>query len=471
MTDTEYFESEEFRDILKEYEEKVLMGGPVFMDLDDMADVADYYHMNGQVGKAMDIVERALKLYPGSTPPLVYKIHNALDNNNIKEAYRLLKMIDDKDDLEFLFVKAEILIVQDRIAEADRLFRERFAQITPEEHQDYIVDVANIYSTYNVHDKAMEWSARALPEDTDDFRELMARTMYGLGKYEESERMFNELIDHHPYSIDYWNAIASAQYMKGDYSAAISSSEYAIAIDPDNAEALLAKANGLQRMENHEEAIKYFKRYLEKTPDDEFALLNMGVCLINLGKLYEATTRLHRALDVADKDSPYLAEIYQELGFAYSELHQPKTALYYLEKTDQMDCDHTEIAVVKGHVYLANGDINKAEEIFRRIIEDPETPPRALLRIMVSLYDNKYIHAAYKMFGRYFDIVGKDCTEGYSYMALCCWDLQRHEEFLEYLNTAVERNPQEARLVLSPLFPQGTAPEDYYHYMKEYLKS
>lgn len=470
MTDAEYFESEEFRDILKEYEEKDRLGGPLFMDLDDMADVADYYHMNGQVDEAMAIIERAQELYPGATPPLVYKIHNALDNQDIDEAYRLLGMIDDKQDLEYLLIQGEILIAQDRIDEAEQLFSERFRTITPEQHQDFVVDVANIYSNYNVHDKAMQWSTRALPEDTDDFRELMARTLFGLGKYDESEQLFNELIDRHPYSVDYWNAIASTQYMKGDYNAAVTSSEYAIAIDPDNAEALQGKANGLQRLENHEEAVKYFERYLEKIPDDELALLNLGVCLINLGKLYEATTRLHQALDVAQEDSPYLAEIYQELGFAYSELHQPKTALHYLEKTDDMDCDHTEVMVVKGHVHLANGNIKKAEEIFRKIIEDPETPPRALLRILVSLYDNKYVHAAYKMFPHYFEVVGDDSKEGYSYMALCCWDLQRYEEFLKCLEKAVERNPQEARLVLSPLFPQGTDPTEYYNYMKEHLK-
>ena len=39
----------------------------------------------------------------------------------------------------------------------------------------------------------------------------------------------------------------------------VTSSEYAIAIDPEDAEGLLAKANGLFRLENFEEALKYYK--------------------------------------------------------------------------------------------------------------------------------------------------------------------------------------------------------------------
>ena len=40
---------------------------------------------------------------------------------------------------------------------------------------------------------------------------------------------------------------------------------------------------------------------------------------------------------------------------------------------------------------------------------------------------------------------------------------------LEYLQEAVRRNPQEARLVLSGLFPEGMEPKDYIKYMKDKL--
>lgn len=81
----------------------------------------------------------------------------------------------------------------------------------------------------------------------------MARTLFGLGKYKDSERLFNELLDKDPYSANYWNALAGVQYMKEDYSGALTSSEYAIAIDPNDANGLLSKANTLYAMGNHDE--------------------------------------------------------------------------------------------------------------------------------------------------------------------------------------------------------------------------
>jgi tetratricopeptide (TPR) repeat protein len=70
------------------------------------------------------------------------------------------------------------------------------------------------------------------------------------------------------------------------------------------------------------------------------------------------------------------------------------------------------------------------------------------------------------MFVKFFSYVGDDWNEGYSYMALCCYDLKRYDEFLGFLKKACKLNPQEARLVLSHLFPEDMKPDEYYEYMK-----
>ena len=168
------------------------------------------------------------------------------------------------------------MIAKGDIQEADEYLREYGKSVEPDEYEDYVRDCANLYIDYGESEKAYEWMLRSKGEDNDDFKELMARTLFGLGKYQEAERIFNELIDHHPYSKIYWNALASAQFMNEDYSNAITSSEYAIAIDPKDSDAVSQQASGLFRLGNYEEAMKYYKRYCELEPDDEFGLLAPG---------------------------------------------------------------------------------------------------------------------------------------------------------------------------------------------------
>ena len=55
-------------------------------------------------------------------------------------------------------------------------------------------------------------------------------------------------------------------------------------------------------------------------------------------------------------------------------------------------------------------------------------------------------------------------------MAICCLEMKKTDEFLSFIKIAAEKNPKEAKLVLSPYFPQGMAPEEYYEYMLNKIK-
>ena len=86
---------------------------------------------------------------------------------------------------------------------------------------------------------------------------------------------------------------------------------------------------------------------------------------------------------------------------------------------------------------------------------------------------NKYVEAAYTMFKKFFSVVNEldpDFNRGHAYMALCCYDLGKNDEFLEYLQKSVEMNPHEAKLVLGFLFPQGMEPSEYAKYMETRIK-
>jgi tetratricopeptide (TPR) repeat protein len=472
MTDDQtYFNSEEFRQILKRYEESVQQGHSIYMEADDLADIADYYQYHGRKEDADCAINLALNYNPEAVGPLLYKAREALSIKDFDTAREYAAHIEAVDQQEALYLQGEILICEEKDDEADALFRQQMKDIMPDEWADYVYDVANIFSDYNIYDKAFEWMARSQGDESDDFKELMARTLFGLGKYQDSERIFNELIDHDPYSTRYWNALASAQFMNEDYHSAITSSEYAIAIDPNDAESLLSKANSLYSLGNYESALTYFQRYSEIVADDEFGFLHQGTCLINLERFSEAVQVLERAEQLAGSESPYLPEICQELAFAYSELHKPETALYYIDLTQDMDCDHVNMEIIRGHILLANQKPEEAEEAFKDALQLSDNSPRTMLRIIVSLYDNRYVHTSYILLKNFFLHVEENWADGYSYMALCCLDLKKTDEFLHYLKMATERNPKEAKTVLSNYFPNDMAPQDYYAYMSKQMKT
>ena len=466
--DEEYFNSKEFQELLDSYEIGVEAGCQPFMDADDFVNIADYYNMVGDYDKAVHTVDYAIQLYPDATLPNVFKAREALLKKDYETARQYADKIASKDDPDYHYLVAEILIAKGHIAQADRYLRDYGLTVDSEEYQDFVKDCANLYIDYGISDRAYEWMMRGKPDDSDDFKELMARTFFGLGKFDESERLFNELLDNNPYSKRYWNALANTQFMKEDFTSAVTSSEYAIAIDPDDPEGLLSKANGLFRLNNYEDALNFYQRYEEIVPDNEFELLHHGICLVYLGRKQEAVSVLENALQIADEDSPYLIQIFQELAFCYSSLKKVEKALDILDRIGEEDCDHVDLLVVRGHILLENDRLEEAERSFREAIILSDTSPYVLLRIIVSLYDNHYVKACYQLFKKFFlvlETTGEEFNDGYSYMAICCYDMGNKDEFLYYLRKAIEHNPDEARLVLGFMFPYGTEVKDYYDYM------
>lgn len=470
MTNEEYFKDEEFREMLADYERTVQSGQLVFMDVDDLADIADYYQHHERYDEAQQAIDRAIELAPDSSFALNYKIHEALDKRDYAAAEECLEQMTDEQTPEYIYCRAEIWLAQGQVDRADEFLRNCLKDIPEDEYQDFVIDVANLYTEYSDSEKGMEWMLRAYPEETDDFKELMGRTYFGVGAYDDSERIYNELIDKHPYQKRYWHALSNTQLMKEDYGAAITSSEYAIAIDPDDPEGLMAKANGLFRLENYEEALKYFERYTKKVPDDEFALLHQGNCLNSLQRYEEAIKCLQQAEQVASEDSPYLVEIYLEMAFVYSAQGNIDKAMELLDKANELDCDHNELMVIRGHILMSNGYVDEGEPFLRKAIEESNSSPIILFRVAVSLYDCNYVETAYKMFKLLFFAAPADFNQGYSHLALCCHDLKKTDEYLLYLKEAVSRNPGEARIALSHLFPEGMNPKDYYEYAKNELK-
>ena len=466
----EYFDSAEFKNLLNAYETSVNAGEPVFMDADELTDIADFYQYTNRMDKAEEAISLATSLSPGSIGPLTYRIHEALYNGDTQKAWYWLDQIIETSEPDYIYDRAEILISEGKVDEANQYLNEQFANISEEEQQDFIMDVANIFSECGQPGKAMEWITKGHSENTAPYKELMAHALFEMGKYKESQNIFNELVEADPFSNLYWTQLAAAQYMNEDYSASVQSSEYAIAIDPNDVAAMGAKANGLMKLENYEEATKFLNRYIEQVPNDVNALMQLSFCLRSMDQTEESLKVIRQAKEEAAKDIPLLVEILREEAFLLMDMGQTNGALACLNETDAMDCDHSEMMVIKGHVLMGAKRFTEAQEYYKKALKMSEDKEHTMLRIIVSIYDNKLVEDAYNLFVNFFKGVDENYSEGYAYMALCCHTLKRYDEYLAYLKMACEKNPQECKQVLDYLFPKEVAPQDYYTYTINHIK-
>lgn len=463
-----YYNTKDFRDLLQRYEKSIALGKQEYFESDELSDIAEYYYNNGKRKEAVSVLDYAMQLHPGSALPLVFRGRMALiDEKDVNKARQYVSLIDNQLDLDCLYLKAEIMIVDNDVDGADRFLLENMDRIDEDDVPDYVLDIATMFIDYNLPDKAEQWLERSDEDDLADYREVKARIAFAKGDYEQSEKLFEQLLDEDPYSGRYWNSLASTQFMSNRINDSITSSEYSIAINPNDVEAILNKANGLFSLGNFAEALKYYERYSRLCPEEGAASLFMGNCLLNMGKADEALSHYETALRMLNEQHFGTAEVLQCLAFTYSQLDRMDEATKCIDEALRLpDINRNEVLVVRGHIMLEHGKVKQAITSFIDAYRGSSFSQDIFFRIAISVYDCGYPTIAYRMFKSYTDVHADDNGEGLAYLASCCKHIHRHDEYMKYLEMACRKNPEEARKILGGDFPEGMEPKDYYDYEK-----
>lgn len=469
MTNDNYFKSDDFLALLEQYEKGGKVGTPSIFSSDEYADLAEYYQQKGQKNKALEAATQGSELYPGAVGPLVFMARYALCvENDPRKAEILTEQIEDKYDLDYLYILAEIMIVEGQTEKADAFLDEKMEEIDEEDLMDYIYDVAVLFADYDLPALAEKWLNRYEDKDDTEYLELLGRILFGKGKYTEGEKIMNHLLDTDPFNGIYWNTLASAQFQYGMVQESIDSSEFSIAINPDDEEAILTKAHGLFALGNYGEALNFYRRYNELMESEESHTL-IAICLMTQNQYEEARLHLEKALALTPPLSPKLCEIYQELAFTENQLGNLDKALAYIDKTDLLPCDHEEMLVLKGHLCLMANQTMEAYEYFNLAIQKTQQPLKILLHIAASAYDNGLTSLSFKMLKHLKDFPVPEGIDGYSYFAMYFYAKKDKANFLEYLRKATQLNPMEAKNICGELFPEDLHPDEYYDYAQKFL--
>lgn len=152
------------------------------------------------------------------------------------------------------------------------------------------------------------------------------------GFYDKSAAFLDELTEIEPYNPDYWTMLASVNLMLGKRDEASADIEYALAIDPDNTEALRAKIGTIEHPDVRGEFGGMVDKILTANPADEdiaYMAVEQGLEADDAGYANAVLAR------VADhiRDSYRLVE--KAIVSGYTELRGMLENLYAAGKNDR----------------------------------------------------------------------------------------------------------------------------------------
>ena len=90
-----FYESPEFKEKFQLYENAQASGTSVYLEPDDLTDIAEYYHILGNIDACKNTVDYAIKMFPGATMPLVFRSRVALlMEHDVARAEEYAEMIE-----------------------------------------------------------------------------------------------------------------------------------------------------------------------------------------------------------------------------------------------------------------------------------------------------------------------------------------------------------------------------------------
>jgi len=441
-----YFEDPEFKDILAKYEGMVESHTPTYFDAEELTDIAEYYAYLNEEQKAEKAIELALQLHPSNTDVLIFKSRSLAIKGKLKEAYQIADLIEDTSDREVKFLKADLLMEEKRIDDAELIFEE-LAE-TEEESLDVLLDIAMTYMDTNQKEYALKWLEKIRQKGINEtnnqtFRDAWCDFCMTFGEPEKAIQAFQLSLDKHPYSTRHWNGLAKCYLAQSANIQAHEAVDFALAIDENNEEALEVKGFCYLQDENQIEAINIFKRILPTTKTKSRIYALIAKSYMELENTVEVLNTCMEWLKQCPKLTDFeKSEIYSYIAMCYSHLEKPEEGMKYIDEAIRINPFYRGGILQKGMLHLQLKEKENAKKLFQKALS--LSPDDEQIEVLYSIAN------CYFFLKEYEDTI--NCCENiiYNYPnekleallinASCYYELNHPDKCLNYIAQALKIN-------------------------------
>ncbi len=463
--DLSYFESEDFKEALQQYEAALKEGRQIYMDADDLTDISEYYMVNEREDEANACISLAVALHPDATDPQIFLARQQMFHDNMDEAKLIASGIQQQDDRETKFLWAEINIKEGYPRKASKMLQ-RYYETLSEDRDLFLYDTACVFMDYNEWEIATQW-ARRLKEDFPKFERtdiLLSDILVSCGKVEEALTLLENILEHDPFNSEAWKLTAEAQSAQEKYGEALESLDYLLAIDEHHVRGMAIRAHCLFHMGRMKEAHEQYCEVLKMAPKDVSYLYFDAVTLTALEQFDKALEQLYYAKDLCEDGQMELSHILIHISYVLSKKGKHQEAVEILENTyknEERPFDN-EYYLLKGHIMLESGDINAASACFDLALSHSDDINTTSLTMAIEYTENEYYEYATNILEVL--VTASDMPQKEErclpYLAYCTYFIPGHPHHKTYLHLAAKVNPSLTEYLFSPIYP-NTPVEEY----------
>ncbi len=411
----------ELATLITHYEEAKAENRQLYLDADQLADIADWYAFKRKFEEAQEVITYGLKIHPGNTDLLIGQAYLYLDTQKLQKAKKVTESITEFDS-EVKLLKAELLLNEGKLEEAQWLLN----TIEDAGELETIIDVVFLYLNTGYPEAAKEWLDRGKSRyaENEEYVALTADYLTSTQQVESAITYYNKLIDKSPFTPSYWMGLARCYFVQKQIDKSIEACDFALAADDQYGEAYAYKAHCFFYLNNSDDAIENYQKAIELNAiPPQLGYMFMGMSYGNKEEWQNANDCYDKVIacfeEAGDEQSLLLIDTYTSKAFALSRLARYEEAHELCEKAKEINPNEGLIYLTEGKLYLAERLIDEAALSLGKALK---TSPNIEMRYMVATayLENDYLSKAKKDFEEVYQMNPKyeDVTEKLSVLCL-----------------------------------------------------
>ncbi|MFH1673061.1 MAG: tetratricopeptide repeat protein [Pseudomonadota bacterium] len=226
----------------------------------------------------------------------------------------------------------------------------------------------------------IQYSKRSQPLESPQIDSLLAKGFeaHRSGDLDAAETCYRMVLEKEPDSGQALYLLGLAKAAWEDWTEAENLIRRSLRILPENADMLANLAATQLALDKADMAEKNLRRALVLSPDHVESRVNLGIALRKQGRPQEALKPLREALKKAPnhpRAQDTIANALEDLSRHALDARDLSAASSYLSELEKCRPHHVNTLLLRGNLSLADGDIDGAENSYRKSLSlDPEEP-------------------------------------------------------------------------------------------------
>ncbi|MBS1574351.1 MAG: tetratricopeptide repeat protein [Bacteroidetes bacterium] len=447
---------EEFRELLKQYENLRSGRNHSFLDEDSFEKVIDYYDEQENIPKAMEACDLAIEQYPYSSSLLIRKSDLLLSTQQYQKALRVLEQAEllGKGEINLYILKTDAYLALDQQEKAVELLQEALLSFEGEERLELLFELTDVYDDYEEFDKVFDCLKLILEEDPNNEEALYKICFWTdfTGRNEEGIRLHQNIIDNYPYNELAWFNLGAAYQGLKLYEKSIDAYQYAITIDEKFDYAYRNMGDAYIRIRKYKEAIEALEKVLELSKPEDVIYEAIGHCYDRLKNFAQARFNYRKASHLSPDDS----KLFYKMACTYFNEGQWESAVKQLDSAMKIHRSKPEYHLLMGECKMRLNQFKDAIQSLSNVVRIRPRNKSGWEALIRCLYKAEYYEEALDQIQAALRITnGKPLF--LFYKSIILFAIGKSKEAILCLERAMEKEPKQLKnfVALNPSILQN----------------